>query len=529
MSHLPEEVVSDILSRLPVEPLLRFRSVSIPWRALIDSSDFVKLHLNRSVETKSNLCLVMRDDHLFAVDFDSLDGTTVEAVKLDHHPLRCQDYETEVWGSCNGLICLSNALDTMVLWNPSTRKSRRLPYASIEFQNHSRFYESRVYGFGYDSVTDDYKVVRIVVLKGKDGNSFHYEVKVYSLNSNSWHRVEKFPHNPNYPILKRTGGVLASGAVHWVVTQEPEIRKAGLIVAFDLVREEYRMVPQPEYSDTDFVMNVEGLGGFLSVLCNYYLTRVDIWVMKDYGVKESWTKLISLGQLGVIRSFHYVRPVAFSKSGEEVLLEQDTEMLIWYDFKRKMTVKKVKVRGIKELFQVEMCVGSLVSLDGGGSEGDGKKQQELEERNMRIISCQRGSNWFCKLLEEEVEEELYVGEASQNCYAKLGISTTWSRLGEELTCTFFEFPMQQLFASARSVWDNNAMQLGAGCTEALVVDDPYRTPYSTYFAIFKAGWLQQLLLDKEARNAISLYTQAQALREDSSYIGPIICLLLFDA
>lgn len=27
-----------------------------------------------------------------------------------------------------------------------------------------------------------------------------------------------------------------------------------------------------------------------------------------------------------------------------------------------------------------------------------------------IISCQRGSNWFCKLLEEEVEEELHVCE-----------------------------------------------------------------------------------------------------------------------
>lgn len=390
MSQLPEDVTVDILCRLPVKDLVRFKAVSPRWRALIESSEFAKLHLNRSIQTRANLGLILRDEHLHAVDFDSLDGT-VQAVELHYHPLRCQDYSTKVWGSCNGIICLSNSFDSVVLWNPSTRKYRKLPDSSVELEEKWRYYENRIYGFGYDSVSDDYKVVRIVMLEGMhDDESFHYEAKAYSLKANSWHRVEKFPH---YPHLKRTGGVLVKGALHWVVNEEPRIpriSRAGLIVAFDLACEKYRLVPQPEYSDLNFFMNVERLGECLSVVCYYYYCEnVHVWVMNGYGVKESWTKLISVNQQSVIRNMQFVRPVGYSKNGEEVLLQTEGTSLLWYDLKRNRG-RRVKIRGLQELMQVEMCVGTLVSLDDGG-EGNGKKQQEQEDRNMYVNIC---INWL---------------------------------------------------------------------------------------------------------------------------------------
>ncbi|CAL5441383.1 unnamed protein product [Camellia sinensis] len=379
MSSLPEEVLADILSRLPVKQLLRFRSVSSLWRALIDSSDFVKLHLNRSIETKNNLSLILRDNHrLYSIEFDSL-SSAVTAVQLDHHPLRCQDYGTEVWGSCNGLLCLANALDTLVLWNPSNRNSRRLPHAAVEFQNLSKYYENRIYGFGYDSGSDDYKVVRIVAIKGVNDDYFDYEVKVYSLKSNSWHRAKKFPHFPN---LKKSGGALAGGALHWVVTEELEVYTAGLIVSFDLCREEYGFVPQPDYSDKNFFMSVQELEGCLSVLCYYYLAGVHLWVMKDYGVKESWTKLVTVAEPGVVRPPPYMRPLVYSKNGGERLLEQDMEGLLWYDLKRKRVVKNVVIHGIEELVQVEMCVGSLVPINSGVGESESKKREDRDEKKM---------------------------------------------------------------------------------------------------------------------------------------------------
>ncbi|KAI8530502.1 hypothetical protein RHMOL_Rhmol11G0064200 [Rhododendron molle] len=379
MSQLPEEVLTDILSRLPVTTLLQFRCVSVSWRDLIDSSDFFHLHLHRSIETRTNRSLILRQDNrLSSLEFDSLYGSAViDAVQITHHPLWCQDYGTHVWGSCDGLLCMSNTLDTLVLWNPSTRRSRRLPYASIEFQNLSRYYESRVYGFGYDRVSRDYKVVRIVVLKGIDDGCFDFEVKVYSVRSNSWHRAKKFP---RYPNLQRAGGVLAGGVLHWVVTTEPEAFNPGLIIGFDLGREEFKLVPQPVYSDGNFFMDLQSLGGCLSLICNYYLDRVDIWVMKEYGVNESWSKLISIVQPGVIGPFQYVMPIAYSQSGEEILLEQDTRRFLWYNLERE-AIKNVRMRSLRGFSQVEMWVGSLVPLT-DGSEIDPKKQQEQEEKNI---------------------------------------------------------------------------------------------------------------------------------------------------
>ncbi|KAA8516860.1 hypothetical protein F0562_017322 [Nyssa sinensis] len=325
MSELPADVVTDILSRLPVETLLRFRCVSKPWCALIDSSDFIKFHLKRSIETKNNLSIVLGDvNGLYTINFEWLD----EAVKLDS-PIEFKDCEIEVSGSCNGLLCLSNIEQDIVLWNPSTRKCKKLPVAPIEFPRGFSILDTCpfiVYGFGHDVVNDEYKVVRMVQYYVQDNDSFDSEVKVYNLKSNSWRRIPDFPY---YLCHDEVNGILAGGALHWVVRRKPKPATANLIAGFDIGTEEYRLVPQPEYENKKFLMNIGVLGECLCILCNYYLVGVDIWVMKEYGVKESWTKLFSVVQPSVTRSFWYVwpRPIAYSKSRREVLLALDYDGL----------------------------------------------------------------------------------------------------------------------------------------------------------------------------------------------------------
>ncbi|KAM7523255.1 hypothetical protein LguiA_013157 [Lonicera macranthoides] len=149
-----------------------------------------------------------------------------------------------------------------------------------------------VFGFGYGDAKDDYKVVRMVQFYVKDKESFRAEVSVYSLKSNSWRRIGDFPYYLSY---KRVSGVLASGALHWVVSRKLrwlECPSGDLIAGFDLRSEEYRLVPQPEYSIKNFDMKVDVLG-CLCMLCKNYSLQFEMWVMEDYGVAKSWTKLIS--------------------------------------------------------------------------------------------------------------------------------------------------------------------------------------------------------------------------------------------
>ncbi|KAH7836720.1 hypothetical protein Vadar_004760 [Vaccinium darrowii] len=230
---------------------------------------------------------------------------------------------------------------------------------------------------GYDPVSDDYKVVRFIQFYGQDvWDSFDSEVKVYSMKSHSWRRIQDFPYYLRY---KRSYGELVGSALHWVVSRKPESDVANLIAAFDLTSEEYRLVPQPEFSEKDFHMNIGELEGCLSILCNYIQVRVDVWVMKDYGVKESWTKLFSVAQPEVIRSFEFVIPLAYSKCGSKVLLVQDNKKLVWYDVAHKK-VKKIKARGIPDYFESFLFVESLVPLRGGGEtygkNQDGKRKKK---------------------------------------------------------------------------------------------------------------------------------------------------------
>ncbi|XP_059628783.1 F-box protein CPR1-like, partial [Cornus florida] len=245
----------------------------------------------------------------------------------------------------------------IVLWNFSTRKHHKLPVAPIiEFLRGLGIWSFIGYGFGYDSIRDDYKLVRIVQYYGEKDDSLYFEVMVYSLKSNSWQRIQDFPYYLPYNPGLLQNAVFVRGALHWIVCREPRSVEANLIAAFDLGVEEYRLVPQPDYLDKNIGMSLGSLGDCLCINCNYARRdRVDIWVMEEYGVKESWTKLFSVKQFGD------VRPLAYSRTGEEVLLYQGHAKLLWFDLKRK-TLKNVRIPGWPTFYEDPICVGSLVPL-----------------------------------------------------------------------------------------------------------------------------------------------------------------------
>ncbi|CAH9120403.1 unnamed protein product [Cuscuta epithymum] len=387
MSDIPLEVVADFLSRVPAMSLLRFRCVSKQWRSIIDSPEFIKMHLNRTLYTKSDRKLILRSCYLYSADFDGLDNTNVaHYVKLEH-PCKPREVGTVFVGSCHGLLCLDGGVEDkcILLWNPTTRKHFRLPPSKFERPMESFCKRTMVFGFGYDKASDDYKVLRILQSYYMDS-----EVQVFSMKSKAWRTIANFPYYLKY---QSAPGVLVSGSLHWVVTKDPDTFMVNLIGAFDLETEEYRLVPQPDYpkkKSKNFHLNVVVLDGSLCGLCNYYDHEyVDVWVMKKYRVKESWTKLFKVAESDTrIKPFHYVTPVAFSRSGKRVYMVQNDKMPLWYDLEKKKVIPtKYRISDPPSYMEHQMCFGSLVQLDGGIS-GMLERVQDTKEE---VIGSSKGT------------------------------------------------------------------------------------------------------------------------------------------
>ncbi|CAI9771098.1 unnamed protein product [Fraxinus pennsylvanica] len=276
-----------------------------------------------------------------------------EAVTISYprkHPRR------SVWvvGSCNGLICIAINEKDLFLWNPSVRKSKKLPDVDVPMGRGFCI----VYGFGFDETTEDYKVVGIFCAFGNAGGC-ETMVKIYSLKTNSWRRIEDF--KGGVPL--DDSGMFAQGKLHWSASPGEGFSSGWDIVSLDLKREIYGTVEQPNYGEGDFTSVLGVLGECISVLCNYQKTRADVWVLKEYGVKESWTKVISIPYIYDPGKYMYSMPLCILPNGE-VLLALGSSFVV-YNLKDN-SFKSPKITNVTDFLGAITYVESLVSPDADG-------------------------------------------------------------------------------------------------------------------------------------------------------------------
>ncbi|GJZ40302.1 putative F-box domain-containing protein [Tanacetum coccineum] len=256
------DVVEEILSRLLVKDLLRCKSVCKSWYSLISSPSFVRLQC-----------------------------------KYGYDRWRWRwTWRWTVGGSSNGLVCVyssSGSDEPIRVTNPLTRKCRELlrPPRLYSFA-----LDRLCLGFGYDTSTDDYKVVIVMNDYSDDDRDSKALVHILNLKSNIWKPLGHFNYRFNYYLA--TPGILYNEALHWFwFDANDTTNDKVLIVSFDLAKEEFREIPQPD--DTRYVW---GKGSTLGIiegrLCIFtrmiYVNNNPpfcVWVIKNYNVKPSWELL----------------------------------------------------------------------------------------------------------------------------------------------------------------------------------------------------------------------------------------------
>ncbi|XP_060180350.1 F-box/kelch-repeat protein At3g23880-like [Lycium barbarum] len=357
-SCLPDEIIIEILLRLPVKSILKFRCVSKYWLSLLSSSHFVKAQIKFSIKDCKNVNfrlvvvasasgLVGKMCSIYSIVCEK--SSFVNVAKIDY-PLKPPFGSAKFLGSCNGLICLTAMSFKLMLWNPCTGNYK-------EFQD--SFVKSAVsryirYGFGYDAINDDYKVVKIFSFP-KDEGKYENMVKIYSLRSNSWKMSESFSGG----YINAQSGVILNEALHWEVSHCRGSGAHSEIMTFDLATETYGVMELPSCGDGNVSWTLNVLGGRLVACCNFYLDKTDMWVMKEYGVEKSWTKLVSLsspsGRMG------YISPLFVSENGDEVLVKLGTDISL-YD-KRNASYKSLEIHasGCRLQVQAVTYIESLAS------------------------------------------------------------------------------------------------------------------------------------------------------------------------
>ncbi|KAK9137228.1 hypothetical protein Sjap_007822 [Stephania japonica] len=366
MQIFPSEIIECILSRLPVKSLLRFRCVSKSWLELISDPDFIKTHLKQYNLINNDIKIMLKSDSII-YSLDIVDGNLV----VDPHRALKETGE-EILGSCNGLLYMFGFC--FWIWNPSTRERIKVPDSPDGPEESSREYCSISHGFGYDPIIDDYKVVEVHSYDYDDEAALS-EARVYSFALNSWRVITEFP----YACLDRAG-TLANGALHWVAHRCNDVSESHLVISFDIRSEEFQEVQLPQFKDADggVCLGVAALAGSPSIL-RYGKSCLEVWVMKNDGVRETWAMFTSIGQ-PLYNPPTRLRPLCILKNGE-ILLDKDEEGLILYDLKDGRS-RNICIRGLSYWDETQIYVESIVTLDIlDFEEGEGNKSIEEDHVN----------------------------------------------------------------------------------------------------------------------------------------------------
>ncbi|KAF3660900.1 hypothetical protein FXO37_13162 [Capsicum annuum] len=362
--NLSEDVTYEILSRLPVTSLIRFKCICRFWYFLIKNPNFISKHLHKLGSKKHFLrLLISRRGNITNKRILSLsENDTFDVfINQDFPPYFNDKFgHVRLIGPCNGIVCLCGYPDNIVLWNPSIRDYKILPQSHIQ-----RLVGSTVrgtdFGLGFDSKKNDYKVIQILFCVSID-RVVVYQVEIYSLSTNSWRK-----YNGIVPAKIKYGNtswsmVYKNENFCWLA-QDGENHE--VILSFNMSEGIFRNTKLPLNIGTFGEREIRSVWVIvpfdesisLIVYCLKELEKYfDIWVISELGTKSFWTKSQRIGPLSRVE-----RPLGFWKNGE-FILENNSGQLVIYDLSNQ-EVKTLEFYGKRGRLEIVVYKESLISVN----------------------------------------------------------------------------------------------------------------------------------------------------------------------
>ncbi|XP_047309449.1 F-box protein CPR1-like [Impatiens glandulifera] len=232
-----------------------------------------------------------------------------------------------------GIICMSNEMDILLV-NPSTRESQRLPFSPFSYPD-ADFIDSYVLGVWFDhhqsnsnqpsqGVLQHYKVFRAIILfigqNYDELQDVNLVFEIYDSRENCWRKSKTMCKD-----MSSWYHLLFKGVFHLSVVD------GDSVITLDAKSEMLGRLPLPSKINHAYNAPLYILKDSLALFVNNDEsdtppTRLtDIWLMNEYGVKQSWTKQYTI-EFDVALMRNQCRPIMFWKYMDKE--EEDDELFL---------------------------------------------------------------------------------------------------------------------------------------------------------------------------------------------------------
>ncbi|GAA0166767.1 hypothetical protein LIER_40251 [Lithospermum erythrorhizon] len=300
LPQIPNDIIlKHILPKFPIKSLLRFKCLNQQYFSTISDPDFKISSQNKDRVLLTSPGKKISSEKLYY--FVMNNEGHIQRYRKPPTRSRMMRETMIILGSCKGLILFS-INEEIFLWNPSILRSCR---KVIELDRLSSDHDYRVHsGFFYDNSEKDFKVV-VRLLHSTPSYGGEWLIST-SLKSKRWKHVS-FPDNKDFA----SEGPVVNDRLHWVVCdRDPrkdtdeydpyrhsfdwKLLSYNSIVYFDSSLDEFKLLPMPDPIE-EGGDKIVSLGVIHECLCMIRKITfdskcdVEILMMKEYGVKQSWT------------------------------------------------------------------------------------------------------------------------------------------------------------------------------------------------------------------------------------------------
>lgn len=315
---LPEEMIVEILVRMPARDVWDVRRVCKSWDGLIIHPQFALKHFDRNKNNSSSssillivFCqqLIRKSLRLFRlnhpphtlVDIDSMSPRKLDFFKNLNFP-DCFK-ELVVAGSYNGILCVSSFYKSisrfLALWNPAINHWRQIPLLPPK-NNTDNIYSS--VGLAFDSLTNDYRIIRLVGVVSNDLSPCS-RIEMYSVNQKSW--LDLASSSIPYFTTQPNCSVIIKGVPYWSRNYNPvgdsfcNSFQSNVIATVDPHTGLYQGIEYPQIvTDEDTTLHPFSFNDSLAVLIyspgdNSNRKMFHVYTLDDKSPSADWINLYS--------------------------------------------------------------------------------------------------------------------------------------------------------------------------------------------------------------------------------------------